>query len=337
MTDHIAFISSDSRALYKLDVFHFLSFPLNYVSQFRYEQEYLSDEITDNLNDLKDSEGVIYFMSGNDLHKDVLDRELEIIPVRKVRVHDCYLDGETGLVIFYLCALEFVDYNQSKYIDSDCIVNEFKETGNVVFKSKNVLRPVSWQVKVSSLEKYYSGSVFFNFEILDENKLPLDVTYNNGQLCKYRLIENCKYIFKINLIDNTEAITGEFNSKLVTDDATITFPENYKINCRKDSRMANIIVHSVEKESTPGVLVLSSTYSLGTSNNLNIEIVLSQTDDKWKFYGLFSSGIAFVLIMGQVLARMKEIPFFTKLFGALAISAIFGICSGFLYKMFRKK
>jgi len=62
-----AFFSSDARELYKIDIFRSLSLPNNHVIKLRYIEDYISDDILDKLSSIKNSEGILFFSSGNKL------------------------------------------------------------------------------------------------------------------------------------------------------------------------------------------------------------------------------------------------------------------------------
>lgn len=336
MSHHIAFISSDSKPLYKLDIFHLTTFPSGYIFQFRYDPQYVADNIKEDCRSMIGQEGVVYFLYGNDVSIDIEQRNLELVPVRKITVKDCYYDEYTSLYIFHLEAKDFVTFDCESCGADRAVIDDFKNSGHVVSMKDLGFKDINWSESVSLLKKYFRETVFFNFDLFDGNEENVEITCDKVYNCRFTIFEERRYTFHVNLIDGTNDTSGKFMLDLISEYATLTFPKEYNVRCKKDKRKVSVVVHSVEKESNPAVLKVSSTYDGTLNNELNIEMNIKHSSRKCWYYGLFSVGISFAVIMGQVIASLQSCIDGKILLGFF-LSSVFGLLSGLMYKIFRKQ
>ena len=57
----ICAFSSDSRELYKADIYRALALPNDHVIHFRYKRKYVDDNLFEDLNSLRNKEVIIFF------------------------------------------------------------------------------------------------------------------------------------------------------------------------------------------------------------------------------------------------------------------------------------
>ena len=70
----ICAFSSDSRDLYKADIYRVLSLPKDYLIHFRYKTKYVDDILLHDINKLTGRDVVIFLTTGNTKYSDKLKR-----------------------------------------------------------------------------------------------------------------------------------------------------------------------------------------------------------------------------------------------------------------------
>jgi hypothetical protein len=84
MKKFLGFFSSDARPLYTEDIYRVLALPQKSIIHFRYDQKYVADDIITNLQSLVGNEGVVFFLTGNDLSKNPEERIISTHSIRKI-------------------------------------------------------------------------------------------------------------------------------------------------------------------------------------------------------------------------------------------------------------
>ena len=102
----ICFFSSDSRPLYKKDVFRVMALPNGYTIHFRYRFTHLGLDL-DKIDDLKAQKCVIFFSCGNDLKN---PKPRINYSLREAIIEDIKKNDDTGLVHFYLKLQDFKEF-----------------------------------------------------------------------------------------------------------------------------------------------------------------------------------------------------------------------------------
>ncbi len=105
----LAFFGSDSRPLYKTNIFRALSLPKGYVLQYRYRRELIHGDLIVNLQALGTQSAVLYFATGNDLQIPEDQRQLVYHPIRHVKIKKVIDDRVIGVVHFFLEMGDFAD------------------------------------------------------------------------------------------------------------------------------------------------------------------------------------------------------------------------------------
>lgn len=156
MNNKITYIalSSDSRELYKADVYRILAKPNYSIEHFRYQEKWID---TSNDNDcityekLIGSEVILFF---KDSQKSLY------LPIRKAIIKDFFYDKETEVYHYYFELLDFCKIIGNLKFDNKIFFYKF-----INVQSEKVI----WKDTIESLKIYFSDKVFYKIDGLTAN------------------------------------------------------------------------------------------------------------------------------------------------------------------------
>ena len=186
VADPIIFFSSDSKDLYKGDVFRCLALPEGHTIQFRYRKDWMDPELLDALHKTKDRFGLIVFVGGNDEQIPKEQRKLTYHSIRFCKVRDVFFDYDTQRLMTTLELGQFVE----------CQINVRQGPPDVFVTPGKIARSesISWLECVRRLEPYYPHTVFFHVGHVLLGTEPVSPTYlNNFRTSCFDLFEETAY------------------------------------------------------------------------------------------------------------------------------------------------
>ncbi|TKF32237.1 hypothetical protein [Enterovibrio norvegicus] len=191
----ICAFSSDSRELYKADVFRSINLPKGHVVHFRYKGKYVEDELL--RKDVKWWEGkeaVIFFTKGNSLEKS--DSKPENIAIRKATIVSFSYDLEkTDVCHLYM---KLSDFCRASIPSSTQHTNQ----PNSKFLSELPLEKfdvVTWKDCIESVSDSFQGKVFTHIVGLKTHKAEdVSLKYDKGtKTSYYELVQGERYTMEM--------------------------------------------------------------------------------------------------------------------------------------------
>src|SRR5208283_2121835 len=101
-TNNLILFSSDSRHLYRNDVYNILAYPSGFVIQFRYRKKWIPNDIW-NSKELKGKNVIVTAVVKHE------NGEIEFIPLRKGKILNTYKFAEDVLILSFVLLNEWVD------------------------------------------------------------------------------------------------------------------------------------------------------------------------------------------------------------------------------------
>lgn len=339
----IAFFSSDARKLYKGDVFRVLSLPSHYVIHFRYEREYIQDEIKTEEKDLINKEGVIYYTSGNDTTIPKENRVIKNTSIRNVLIKDVFYDEYNKMVNFCLELLDFCDYKPHENTMSENLPPYKFVTKILVGESPNN----DWIDRVKAIQNEFNRPLFFYISsVLDNKNRELIPAYSLiDKASHYELDEESEYKIEISLYDPTNG-TWRLKVEDIGDSVRLVIPPGYVMSSHKNTERFTLYTQSISKQKSVGFSRLNGFSNTDTANScddcdLTVEL-------RWKvvrnlskiiLFGVYS-GLAAMGVFGlsAALKDFSSVPngSFNIAIGLFSILLI-GVAAAMLYRVFNKK
>jgi len=180
----ICALSSDSRELYKADIYKTLSMPENFILHFRYKYKYVDEKIlNDDIEKLKEKKVVIFFVAKK-------DDDYEYISIRKANIHHIEKSDNTELVNIYLKLGEFT--NTKININNNDIL--------LKYITCNGEEKVSWKNRIEKVRNYFDKNVIYYFieNITDKKNRKISIKFNyNSKYSYYKLKQGKEYIINL--------------------------------------------------------------------------------------------------------------------------------------------
>jgi hypothetical protein len=239
----IAFFGSDSRDLYKTDIFRALALPKGYVLQYRYQKKHIHQELVTNLAGMKGQAGQIIFVTGNDLSKAEADRMLAFHPIRQVTIKDVYIDPNIETVHFYL---EMGDFTDSAHHANTAATHLPPQV--FVTKITTQDNPAkSWIDRVKAIEAHFNKSLFFNVAAVRKGGKVLKPTYSTKERAsRYSLNDEAGYQLDVSFFDPKAGQSG-LTVENTSDDVVLSMPSNHRIGAEKDTTVFPLHTHTITK------------------------------------------------------------------------------------------
>ena len=212
--DTLCAFSSDSRELYKADIYRVLALPDNYIVHFRYKTKYVDENILSNINSIADKKVAICFTHGNEIGGQ--NNNYTHVSVRWAHVSKFEVCEETDVFHVYMKLNNFCNLS----IDSNN--SSEKQVPNKFFSNLNcteLSNENSWSSRVNVLHEYFDDVIFFHLKGIKKigcfEKLNHDekVKYANyGKFSSFSLNHGCRYILKM-AISNPKSCNTKLNIK----------------------------------------------------------------------------------------------------------------------------
>lgn len=187
----ICAFSSDSRELYKADIYRALALPNDHVIHFRYKRKYVDDNLFEDLNSLRNKEVIIFFN-----HKDCdnsTDASNINTSIRKACICEVINSHETGLIHVYMKLTNFCNI----VIDSGNSVE--KMPGTKFFSELDCTETNSendWNSRILKVYKNFPDLMFFYLKEIKKLKIHFS---ENEKSSFYKLSQGRKYILSLSL------------------------------------------------------------------------------------------------------------------------------------------
>jgi hypothetical protein len=337
----IGFFSSDARSLYLDDVYRVLALPNGYTIKFRYQKQYITDSLVNDLNKIRDKEGIVFFTQGNDIKLDKEKRPIQNFSLRKVIVKDILDDENTQLVYFYLSLGDFVDYNIN--IENKENLPPYKFVSEI---SGSFGTTTKWIDRVEQIKQYFGNVLFLNASgFIDKSGKEAPICYSPEiKESYYNLYDESEYSVKIMAYEpkyddskGNNAFDIEQDMKYIT----INKPKKLSIGAVKDFTTINITTHTLDiNQAVSYFKIFTESSDSNHIYDILLKVYLNRKKNKSMIFGALSLAAAFGLFLGQFATRLTNVQGVSKVSIVLLMlfaSAIIGFASTSLYKYFNKK
>lgn len=331
MDQTIAFLSSDSRDLYKADIFRSLALPNKATVVFRYDFKYLHPDIISNLSSLVDSCAVIFFLVGNKLSESLQPSMLSSISIRKAVIKSVDKSEKTKKVSFVLELGDFIE----------CSIRSEKRDYFVYNVAVEENTNNAWIDRVCEVEKYFPKTLFFNYDIYKKDGSKIIPSYNSGN-CSYNYLldDESEYILKCSYYDMLNGISY-LNYKSTNDCVKINSFDYEGIGAKIDDRRYDICTSTITRSSVSEDLILTnSTKEDELKTSIPIHFIIKKKSMTAILFAVYSM-LAFIAIaLVQVfttLISMCNPPVILLIIIGIVAAGLLYFSSLKLYKQFNKK
>lgn len=335
MKNYISFFSSNSRELYVKNIYQCLALPMNHVIQYRYDKQYISDEIINNIEGSIGKKGIIFYYYRYDqigVYKGIKTEgnRPKAIPIREVTIVDIKEANAINQFNFFLELGEFITTEDYKYLNSD-----EKEIGESKFvkslKFKNVVK-VKWIQKIEEVKDYFQGIHFFNINKIYTENINYASKFNYHPIenkSSLNLYADASYIFEFLSYDNSN---GKSALEIITDKSYIKVNDELETGARVNSKSLVFLTRPIDYQKDSTFIDIKDEKS---DFKINIPVNLKKKLRSSIGFGIVS-GIIFVgLPLSNLYISGKLNSKALLVMGAIAIVA--GTLTGILHRHFNKK
>jgi hypothetical protein len=358
-----SFFSSDAFELYRKDILSALSLPMGYTQHFRYPTHQVSSQFPRNLSHLRGAEGVIVYVTGNDLSLPKADRKVKFLPIRKVRVIKATFSNNTGLLHFHLELLEFVSGQVVRKNINPLSLPPYEFICDVELSNS---KAVTWQQKIRELvdfDRVFEKHLFCNLEFIRKNNFlerisgrannffsTIEPRFDELEAESYiELKEDRQYRLKVSTYNTAQPKEFEdyaLSIGLESDDLEISAPDKIVIGGQRDDRTYTIATKILKSLLSPTFVKFQSMRLSKAKDDKDIELyelvirfVIRKPRGKIVMFGFLTSITlitSFLVVYAVSTLKSVEsqgIPWLV-ISTALALSVISSTC---LYYFFNKQ
>ena len=332
----ICAFSSDSRELYKADIYRVLALPNGHIVHFRYKKKYVGNDLLLECENLKNRKVVIFFTHGNLL--DASDNTLTHVSIRWATISHAEISNETGVFHVYMKLNNFCDVSVNiENSEEHQPPTKFLSSINCTERNEKN----SWQHRVDAVKDYFDDMTFFHLKGIFSGRCPWSLAYqNNGKSCHYNLIHGDRYIVKLSL-GNPKTSQTKIEISDSSEEITINCINPIETSVQFDDFEIPISVKSLETTKQASLLSFRPCHS--ERDNLgeyatNIELNLELGLERPVYFGLLSTVALGAFLIATSIVDIEDSVEFSEMIPILALSlAAFACSAGLLFAMFNKK
>lgn len=327
--------SSDSRELYKADIYRVLALPTDHIVHFRYKKKYVDDNILSDVNSIKNQKVAIFFTHGNKIGNS--ENEYTHFSVRWATVSHYEISKETDVFHLYMKLGDFcnVTLDSGNSIEKQVPSKFFSRLSCTEVSSEN-----NWQSRINVLNGYFPDITFFHLKEIRNSRRKKSIHYKNDKkFSYYNLNHGDRYTLKmavanpknsdtkIEIMNSSEEITINCINPLET---SIQF-DDYDIPI--SVKTLQVLKQASLLQFKPKKVVDGSDEYLGEyATNIELNLKLSLT--RPVIFGMLSTIAFWALLLAKPLSKTAEWPSATLLFVS---TLMFFVSSGSLFFWFNKK
>lgn len=208
-------ISSDSKSLYKADIYKSLVKPNGAIEHFRYRKNWIDQSIDlDNINKIIGNEVIL-------VYKHTKSNPIKYLPIRTSRIKDCFFDSETELYHFYFYLGDFCVFESSIDFSED-----------IFFLPNNIkTKKIAWKNKIEEVKDYFPEYFFYYIDgIYDSGNKKLTLNqdeFNHSYF--YEFFHGSNHTLKLR-VANPNSSQYTLSIKSSSSDVNIILNENYHVS-----------------------------------------------------------------------------------------------------------
>lgn len=192
MKEMICAFSSDSRSLYKADIYRVVNLPSDHVVHFRYKKKYVEDALLSKNFQHYGKEVLIVYTAGNSIDLDNKDKKIKNLSIRKASIVDFQIDSETEVCHVYMKLGVFVNASISEDNESS-VSPPNKFLANL--KLENITER-TWKDCIDEIKGYFEKKVFTHIQEIrgSKNSDVIKLEYDSvNRVSYYELTQGERY------------------------------------------------------------------------------------------------------------------------------------------------
>jgi len=189
MTSCIGAFSSDSRELYKANIYKALTVPNGFIIHFRYKFKYVDEEILDNISNYIGKDVIIFRSTGTP------EQSFRNISVRKAILINAKKSNETELFHVYLQLSDFCNVDIEPATDKTPPNIFFSVIQYEKYERKN------WRDKIECFKDIYPDHCFYYIKSIEtvRGQRKKIITSNDKKGCFFCLNHGEKYLIQLSI------------------------------------------------------------------------------------------------------------------------------------------
>ena len=334
----ICAFSSDSRELYKADIYRVLSLPKGHTVHFRYKRKYVDDNFLETDARLNDKKVAIFFTHGNNLNTD--NHTFKHFSIRWATIVKTNISNYTDVFHVYMKLENFCNLS----IDSENPIE--KQPSKKFFSTLNCTEgnnENNWQARISVIKEFFPKMTFFHVKgILNEYGHGRPLIYNNEQnSCHYNLTHGNRYILRLS-VANPDSSDTKIEISDSSEEITINCINPLETSVQFDDHDIPISVKTLQVMKQSSLLEFKPTRKNNSGNeyiplgeySTNIELALNLNIKRPLVFGLFSTMAFWAILLANPTPSSANPPST----GILIFSTLlFFVSSSSLFFWFNKK
>ncbi|WP_299839913.1 hypothetical protein [uncultured Tenacibaculum sp.] len=322
--------SSDSRTLYKADIYKVLSMPKGFIIHFRYKLKYVEELISNDIKTFLNQDVIIFYTITKNVEKETN------IPIRKAKLVRVDISEDTGLFHAYMELEDFVNVE----------LKEEKPTDKFFVNSdlKIINQDNKWFDKIEKVKNSFGDMLFYYIKDITtyKGKTIKATQRNDRKSSTFKLKHGEKYFIEL-AIGNPKETDSKLKFESSSDDITANIPNPMEITAQYDDKSIPIYIKTLDVSNASSFISFNPTNSddnVNTEYNLNIEIVKELGWKKPFFFGLLTllTLIGFVLVKEGYDSLNRIFEWENSIDTGLILGcALMTICPAILFFHYNKK
>lgn len=333
----ICAFSSDSKELYKADIYRVLALPKNHIVHFRYKTKYVDDNLLQKPKKLKKQKVAIFFTHGNDL--DASENTFQHFSVRWATITNTEISAVTDVFHVYMKLGEFCNVE----IDSGNSVE--KKPPTKFFSRLNCTEKneeSNWNSRILAIKDFFPPITFFHLKGIRNGWRNKVIHYQNSKkACSYNLIHGDRYIIKL-AVSNPNASDTKIEISDSGEEITINCINPFESSIQFDDHDIPISVKTLQVFKQASLLEFKPTkkkdgtgeYEVLGEYSTNIELSLKLSLKRPLIFGLFSTMAFWAILLARPISSSATWPSDCTL---IISTLLFYISSSSLFFWFNKK
>jgi hypothetical protein len=337
----ICFFSSDSRPLYKKDVFRVMALPSGYIVHFRYQFIHVDlDKLK--LDSYINKKCMLFFSSGNNLENSI---KIFNMSLREGIIEDIKKNDDTGLIHFYLKLGDYRDFvigpNQLDKLPKNKFAAEIEGSEGEIKQ---------WHEIVSNIKGSFRDQLMYKINFTKNNSSQeITPVFNKTESQSYYQLEDeSSYALNIAFYDTSDPSENKYQSIKIEQDGEllkINAPSIIEVGALRDNKSFNVYTNSLNSNNSFTYLDINSNNkdSINSDDeryNVEIQIQINKNKNRSLKFAFFSILAILSVGLDKLLTDKIDITgsFNVKLTIGLVVALFLGAFSAYkLYNLFNKK
>jgi len=335
--DTICAFSSDSRELYKADIYRVLALPKNHIIHFRYKTKYVDDNLLSKPEKLIDRKVAIFFTHGNTC-VNPNENTFQHFSVRWATITSAKISKVTDVFHVYMKLDEFcnVEIDSGNSIEKRPPTKFFSELS---YTEKT--EGSTWHSRIMAINDYFPAITFFHLKGIQRKGKEVPLKHQNNKTCSYNLYHGDRYTVKL-AVSNPKSSATKIEISDSSGEVTINCINPFESSIQFDDHDIPISVKNLQVITQASLLEFKPTRKNTESGkdevlgeySTNIEINLKLNFKKPLIFGFFSTLAFCSFLLARPESSTTVPPSVYELFFS---TLLFYISSSSLFFWFNKK